>query len=353
MKTVVAAGHICLDITPIFGSGAVCNINDILKPGRLVQMNGINIHTGGSVANTGLSLMKLGNNVKLLGKIGTDEFGQLVLSILKQEGYEHTSDMIISPGSTTSYSVVLAIPGIDRIFLHDPGANDTFCYDDIDFDAVRDASLFHFGYPPIMKRMYADSGSELVHIFRTAKGCDMQTSLDLAAVDPDSEAGHADWCRILGNVLPFTDYFVPSFEELCFMIDRDRYNALSASSGDGDILSDIDINKDIIPLALSVMKMGAQVVMIKCGSKGIYYRSRTEDGFVKSYRPSKVVSATGAGDTSIAAFLTAMLNGYSLPDSVKLAAAEGASCVEAVDALSGIRPLDELEQKIRAGWEQN
>jgi sugar/nucleoside kinase (ribokinase family) len=204
-----------------------------------------------------------------------------------------------------------------------------------------------------MKRMYADSGSELVHIFRTAKGCDMQTSLDLAAVDPDSEAGHADWCRILGNVLPFTDYFVPSFEELCFMIDRDRYNALSAYSGDGDILSDIDINKDIIPLALSVMKMGAQVVMIKCGSKGIYYRSRTEDGFVKSYRPSKVVSATGAGDTSIAAFLTAMLNGYSLPDSVKLAAAEGASCVEAVDALSGIRPLDELEQKIRAGWEQN
>ena len=83
MKTVVGGGHICLVITPIFGSGAVCNINDILKPGRLVQMNGINIHTGGSVANTGLSLMKLGNNVKLLGKIGTDEFGQLVLSILK------------------------------------------------------------------------------------------------------------------------------------------------------------------------------------------------------------------------------------------------------------------------------
>ncbi len=353
MKTVAAAGHICLDITPIFGNGAVCNVSDILKPGRLVQMNGINIHTGGSVANTGLALMKLGNNVKLLGKIGTDEFGQLILSILKQEGYERTSDMIISPDSTTSYSVVLAIPGIDRIFLHDPGANDTFCYDDIDFDAIRDSSLFHFGYPSIMKRMYADNGSELVHIFKTAKDRHMQTSLDLAAADPDSEAGHADWCRILGNVLPYTDYFVPSFEELCFMVDRGKYDTLSASSGNGDILAQININRDIVPLAESVIKMGAHVVMIKCGSKGIYYRSRTEDGFIKSYRPSKIISATGAGDTCIAAFLTSILNGYSLPDSVKLAAAEGASCVEAVDALSGLRSLTELEQKIRTGWEQN
>ena len=37
---------------------------------------------------------------------------------------------------------------------------------------------------------------------------------------------------------------------------------------------------------------------------------------------------------------------------VRLAAAEGASCVEAYDALSGIRPLEELDEKIKNGWKK-
>jgi hypothetical protein len=35
---------------------------------------------------------------------------------------------------------------------------------------------------------------------------------------------------------------------------------------------------------------------------------------------------------------------------VQLAAAEGASCVEAYDALSGLRSFEELEARIDAGW---
>lgn len=37
---------------------------------------------------------------------------------------------------------------------------------------------------------------------------------------------------------------------------------------------------------------------------------------------------------------------------MRLAAAEGASCVEEFDALTGVRTLEELEQKIRSGWKQ-
>lgn len=35
---------------------------------------------------------------------------------------------------------------------------------------------------------------------------------------------------------------------------------------------------------------------------------------------------------------------------MQLAAAAGASCVEAYDALGGLMPLDKLQEKIRAGW---
>ena len=74
--------------------------------------------------------------------------------------------------------------------------------------------------------------------------------------------------------------------------------------------------------------------------------------FEKSYVPERVLSGTGAGDTSIAAFLTAMTDGYTPEDALHLAAGTGASCVTAYDALSGLKSFEELKKKINAGWEK-
>lgn len=76
-------------------------------------------------------------------------------------------------------------------------------------------------------------------------------------------------------------------------------------------------------------------------------------GFEKSYVPEKIVSGTGAGDTSIAAFLTAVLEGCPLAEALQLAAGTGASCVEAYDALSGLRSFPELREKMKSGWQKN
>ena len=76
------------------------------------------------------------------------------------------------------------------------------------------------------------------------------------------------------------------------------------------------------------------------------------DFFERSYLPRKVLSGTGAGDTSIAAFLKAMLDGYNPEMAMHLAAGTGASCVEAYDSLSGLRSFEELKEKIAAGWEK-
>ena len=74
--------------------------------------------------------------------------------------------------------------------------------------------------------------------------------------------------------------------------------------------------------------------------------------FEKSYIPEKILSGTGAGDTSIAAFLTAMLEGNTPEMCLHLAAATGASCVAAYDALSGLKSFEELKKKIEEGWEK-
>ncbi len=280
--------------------------------------------------------------------------------------------MLTAEGGATSYTVILAMPGIDRIFLHDPGANDTFTAADIPADQLKEAALFHLGYPPLMKRLYENDGEELLRILKLAREAGVATSLDLAAVDPASPAGEADWRLILEKALPYVDFFVPSAEELCFMLDRKRYEEWLQRAAGGDVTDILDVERDIRPLADVCMELGVKVLLIKCGAPGMYYRTAAADelgkisgrlklqlsdwadveGFERSFVPDRVLSGTGAGDTSIAAFLTAMLDGRTLRESVSLAAAAGASCVAAYDALSGLVSLQELEAKIKNGWKK-
>lgn len=367
MGVIVSAGHICLDITPVFPHGRKYeDISSLLVPGKLIAMDRADVHTGGSVANTGLALKKLGCDVRLLGKIGNDPFGEIVGSIVSGYG---AGGLIIDPDVSTSYSVVLAVPGVDRVFLHNPGANDTFRSSDIPDEAMEDAVLFHFGYPSLMKCMYERNGEELAELFARVKSKGIATSLDLAAVDPDSEAGRVDWTKVLGAALPYVDFFVPSFEELCFMLDRDKYEYL-ASRGK-DMAECIDIENDVRPLALRSIEYGCRTVLIKCGIKGMFYLTSdregisgigsrlnldinswsSKSGLQKCYKADEVRSGTGAGDTSIAAFLAAVMKGCGPAECVSLACAEGACCVTSYDALSGLRTLDELEERIAGGWD--
>ena len=366
MGKVISAGHICLDITPVFPAGKkYAHPGDLLIPGKLIQTGAASVHTGGSVANTGLALKLLGNDVTLLGKVGNDAFGGMVRQILSDYG---AGGLIVDENSSTSYSVVLAVPGIDRIFLHNPGANDTFTADDIPEETLEDAVLFHFGYPTLMRRMYAENGRELENMFRCIKVHGIATSLDLAAVDAASPAGKADWKAILSQVLPFVDFFVPSFEELCFMLDRPRYEALSAQGG--DVTEQPGVLNDADHLAKLCLSMGCGAVLVKCGISGMVYRTGSRErlaqagsrlnldlenwvnkvGVQPCFRADIVRSGTGAGDVSIAAFLTALMQGEAPDVCAQLAAAEGAASVTSYDALGGILPMEKLKQRIDAGW---
>ena len=366
MRKVIAAGHICLDITPVFPAGKQYDsLSALLVPGKLIQTEAADVHTGGSVANTGLALKLLGCDVALMGKVGDDAFGTMIRNILAQYG---AGGLLVDPESSTSYSVVLAVPGQDRVFLHSPGANDTFTGTDIPEEALEDAALFHFGYPPLMRRTWENDGAELIALFRRIKDKGIATSLDLAAVDPSTPAGQADWEQILSGVLPYVDFFVPSFEELCWMLDRERYERLAA--GGKDMTDGLDLEREALPLAEKALALGCRAAMIKCGTSGMLLRTAGRTEMEKTgpwlgldpeewnsrtvlqpcFKADTVRSGAGAGDTSIAAFLAAVLSGRKPAECVALACAEGACCVTTYDTISGLKPLDELEERIRKGW---
>jgi len=369
-RKAVVAGLVCLDITPIFGRQKADDIREILKPGKLINVENAQIYPGGSVSNTGLAMKKMGIDTCLIGKIGDDPFGDIVHS--PYQDYDAHQDLVRVPGEATGYTMVLAVPGIDRIFLHNSGINDTFGNSDIADSRLAYADLFHLGYPPALKQLYQNEGEELVEVFRRADQKGIITSLDMMPIEAGSPASEENWLAILQKVLPFIDYFVPSFEELCYIVDPEKYRWLIEKAGHGDITEVLSVSEDVCPLVFKAMDMGAANVLLKCGVPGFYYcmgdqeaykkiEARLEqkmdtwygaEGFEYSYKPEKVRSGAGAGDTTIAAFLTAMLQGYSLQQSIQAASATGTSCVETYDVLSGVRPIPEQLKRIGDGLEK-
>ncbi len=369
-KKVVVAGHVCMDITLPLGKERVSEIGQLLRPGKLFSVGEAAVHPGGVVANTGLAMKLFGGKVALAGKIGSDPFGDMIASAFARRGAERW--LIRKEGETTSYTVALAVPGIDRILLNHPGANDTFSAEDLSHELLEGAALFHFGYPPLMRGMYENDGEGLLSVLKKARAAGAVTSLDLSMVDPDSGAGKADWKSILKKALPLVDIFVPSVEELCYMLDREKFESLRKKAGAGDICEFVDVEADLRPLAETCLEMGAKILLIKCGAPGLYYKTASaedlapisdalglnkagwaeKEGFEASYVPDRLLSGTGAGDTSIAAFLTALLKGCTPEACARYAAATGACCVSAYDALSGLKTFEELDAKIQNGWKK-
>jgi sugar/nucleoside kinase (ribokinase family) len=364
---VVAAGHICLDITPPFTEAGA---KAAIVPAGLVFVGPPVISTGGSVANTGLALHRLGIPTRLMGKVGDDLFGNAILELVRRAGPALADGMIVSRGEPTSYTVVLNPPGIDRCFLHCTGTNDTFGPDDLDAARLEGARLFHFGYPPLMRRMRERGGEELASMLQRVKARGLATSLDMAQPDPNSDAGRLDWPALLANVLPHVDVFLPNLEETLFMVDRARLEDLRRSAGAAGVFTKVDraLLRDV---ADRLLKWGAAAVVLKLGDQGLYLRVTSDrarldrvgrrllpaaawagrEGLVPCFR-AKVVSTTGAGDTTVAGFLAALLKGLPPDDAMTLAVAVGACSVEQADATSGVPDWEAVRRRVAAGWER-
>jgi len=365
---VVAAGHICLDITPAFLNQGTESFDQLFHPGKLINVGKPSIHTGGSVPNTGIAIQILGIPTLLRGKIGKDLFGEVILSILRNYGMEQ--GILVDEIAGTSYSVVIAPQGIDRIFLHDPGANNTFSSDDIDYEAVAHARLFHFGYPPLMRSLYQDNGRELVKIFRRVKALGVTTSLDCTLPDPSSESGKLDWKSILREVLPYVDIFCPSLEEALYMALPEDYRYFREKNQKADFI-DLYDPAHLPQVGKVLTGMGCAMTFVKCGLLGCYLKTGGADKIihigkarpenaeewsskeilVPAFHIEKVASTTGCGDSAVAAFLVSFLKGFSPEDAVRNACGAGALTASVYDSLSGLKSIEEIAGKIAKGWE--
>jgi sugar/nucleoside kinase (ribokinase family) len=367
---VVVAGHICFDIIPAFLTPKGTSLSSLFVPGKLINMGPMTFSSGGPVSNTGIGLKILGVNAALMGKAGDDMLGENLLQFLKKR--DVAEGMAVVPGEQTSYTVVISPPGVDRVFLHNPGANNTFSSKDVDYDRVSRAKVFHFGYPPLMRTIQENRGRELVKIFKRVKSLGVATSLDMSLPDPNSESGRVDWRAVYQDLLPWVDFYLGSIEETMFILDRPQFDQLNARAKGHDPLNDLDLDS-LPPLGKTLLEMGTRVAVMKCGWKGYYIRTSDEarmseigrsapadlenwagrELHCESFHVPNVATATGAGDSSIAGFWAAYLRGLSIEQCIEMACAVGGCNVTAFDAISGLKSWDETTRLVKDGWPRN
>lgn len=361
-RRAIVAGSLGLDIIPVFSSKSNSKVN-LFAQGKYNDMEGTRLYLGGCVGNTGIAMHKLGVPTTLLSKVGDDLIGEVIRTIIADQNVHIRLDTVTSERSTST--VILSPPGGDRILLHSRGASQTFVSADIKEELLNANDHVHFGYPTAMKYLYADNGREFIRLVEKCKRSGLTVSIDTSQPDPNSDAGSANWRGILTETLPLIDVFMPSLEEIIFMLHRDLFDEINMKRGTGNFLDYID-RSVIIEISDELIAMGAKIVLLKLGKHGLYLKTcgrerMTELGKARpeditpwvgrsllcpAYSTDRILSTTGAGDNAVAAFLASFLMGDCPEMAMLLANANAKRCIESCQTTDNVVPIGELRKEV-------
>ena len=339
---IAIAGYTCVDLIPDFKkTECVTSLSNLFKPGKLIEIDGINVVLGGVVANTGLAMKKFNKKIFLNGLVGDDFMGKIIKE--EFEKYNISEGIKTTKKAGTAFSIVLAPPGVDRIFLESPGCNQIFDTSSINFEAISQSKVFHFGYPPLLKQFFLNNGSQLVEMFSKIQKLGVVTSLDFSLPDPESESGKINWPEVMKRILPYTDIFVPSLEEALQIMMPLKYAEIQTAFENTEMVYQIPTQL-IREVGKMIINSGVKIVLIKAGERGAYLLTgdvtpinekmginlpagnwNFRELWCEAYHADKlkIINTNGAGDTAVAAFLSAIIDGYTAESSLKYAAISG------------------------------
>ncbi len=301
---VVCLGHLVADI--------------IVRPVEKMPARGatelvdIEFHTGGCALNTAVVLGKIGLEVGIIGKAGSDFPGDFVISKLIESNVNTQS--VKRSDINTATSIVMVSADGERSFFYDAGASGTLSMEDVDFDIISSSGILHIGGIMEMNSL------PTAEILRKAKELGVMTSVD------------TDWDPSGG----WFDTIAPSLE--CIDI-------LTANIDEGRAISGEELPDRIASFFLS---FGVEFVAVKMGEKGCYVATENSGISIPAYSVD-VVDTTGTGDAFAAGFLAGILKGWDLRSAGKLGNALGAMCATSIGATTGVGSLADAEELMKVG----
>ncbi|MGA2762246.1 MAG: sugar kinase [Spirochaetia bacterium] len=280
----------------------------------------IRITVAGTAAGTSVDLAKLGIDVVAMGAVGNDELGSFLISTMSKYGID-VSCIIRKNGIQTSATMLPIRPNGERPALHVTGANGEFTIEDVDFNALSNAKVLHFGGTSLLPKI---DGEPTKKILQFAKEKGLITTFDLVAIK------RPDLLDLIAPCLPYVDFFMPGLEE-------------------AEMMTGMKKRKDIIRFFLdrgaktTVFKMGARGSSIACLRNG-----SIEEIQIPIYKTT-LVDTTGCGDAYCAGFIAGLLMGFDMQKRGLLGAAAAALVASGLGSDAGIVDLSRTIEFMEKG----
>ena len=271
--------------------GDTC-VDLILRDGDIVPrfgqaeqlVNDYAIEMGGACCIFAAQAAKLGMKVALLGKVGADAFGQLILDTLNAAGVD-TRLVEVDASLRTGLTAHL-VDGHDRAMLTYGGSVSALTVQDVTDEILASARHLHYG------SLYLQTGllPAWRQILRRAKGLGMTVSLD-TNWDP-----RGIWDEALELGLPHVDILLPNEEEALRLSDKP------------DLASAADWLRERVPL-LAVKRAEAGAIAWQAGR-----------AWQQSVTPAQSGGdGIGAGDSFDAGFVAGWLRGLPVATCLEMA----------------------------------
>jgi sugar/nucleoside kinase (ribokinase family) len=269
--------------------------------------------SGGSAANTAAGVASLGGRAAFVGKVASDDLGDIFEDDLKRLGV-HYGVSRLSGGPATARSMILVSPGGERTMNTYLGACHQLTTADIKEDEIGGAAITYMeGFlwdPPEAKKAFV-MAAHFAHKHERA------TSFTLS--DPFCVGRFRE--EFLDLIRSKTiDYVLGNIEELKSLYETDTLSS-----------------------AVQAIAKDAELAAITMGAEGAMVVHHGEVITVPAYAIDQVVDATGAGDLFASGFLLAVARGQDLDAALKL------GCLAASEVIShiGARPVLDLEELAR------
>ncbi len=305
----VSVGIVIADVVARPVRGAVAR-------GTLALVDQVALYSGGSAASTGYSLARFGVPTAVIGRIGTDGFGDFLVGEAARHGAENL--LIRDPHAATSATQVLVDEDSERTFIHAFGANARLTPSDVPLEALRrrGVRLLHLAGIFALPGMDTPDCQPARALLEDARRRGITTSLD------NVWDATGRWSRIV-ELLPHTDIFCPSIHDARLITKQSDPRAVAEK------LFDLGVNR---------------IVALKMGDAGSFVMNRDGESHHLGILSVPALDGTGSGDAFIAGFLAGWLRSSSLETCARLGNAAGAMCVQALGAMPGIGDWEELQR---------
>lgn len=282
--------------------------------GSKIEVDNVYFASGGGGTNTAATFAKQGLSAAYFGVVGDDLAGSEIIEELKAIGI-NTDLVERTKEKATNHSVFLNCKDCgDRTILVYRGASDLMREDEIPWDKIKNAKWFYLA-------PFAGRAARL-----TEKFVDFARSNDIkVAFNPGYNQLTLPKSTLI-KILNRTDVLI---------LNKEEASALTGIpfKKESAIFKKID---QIMP-GIAIMTKGEDGVVLSDGK--CLYRA----GIIKT----KVVDATGAGDSFGSGFVSGLIEKNDIIYAIQLAMANSASCLAEWGAKAGLLSRDSQWQKVK------